>query len=76
MFVAAQEATGVEWCALAAIAYQESQWDPDATSATGVRGFMQLTEDTARQLGVADRLDPKESVLARHATCATSRTSC
>jgi membrane-bound lytic murein transglycosylase F len=64
VFVAAQEATGVEWRLLAAIAYQESQWDPDATSETGVRGFMQLTEDTARRLGVVDRLDPRQSVLA------------
>lgn len=64
MFVAAQEATGIDWRLLAAIAYQESQWDPGATSETGVRGFMQLTEDTARHLGVSDRLDPRQSVLA------------
>lgn len=64
LFVAAQEATGLDWRLLAAVAYQESQWDPDATSETGVRGFMQLTEETARHLGVADRLDPGQSVLA------------
>jgi membrane-bound lytic murein transglycosylase F len=64
MFVAAQEAYGIEWRLLAAIAYQESQWDPGATSETGVKGFMQLTEDTARHLGVADRLDPRQSVMA------------
>jgi membrane-bound lytic murein transglycosylase F len=64
VFVAAQEATGIEWRLLAAIAYQESKWDPDATSETGVRGFMQLTEDTARHLGVVDRLDPRQSVFA------------
>ena len=64
LFVAAQEATGIEWRLLAAIAYQESKWDPDATSETGVRGFMQLTEDTARRLGVVDRLDPRQSVFA------------
>ena len=63
-FLAAQEATGVEWRLLAAIAYQESKWDPGATSETGVRGFMQLTEDTARRLGVVDRLDAGQSVLA------------
>jgi membrane-bound lytic murein transglycosylase F len=64
MFVAAQEATGIEWRLLAAIAYQESQWDPGAISETGVRGFMQLTENTARHLGVSDRLDPRQSVFA------------
>jgi membrane-bound lytic murein transglycosylase F len=62
LFQEAQEATGVEWRLLAALAYQESQWDPFATSETGVRGLMQLTEETARHLGVADRLDPRGSV--------------
>ncbi len=60
----AQEATGIEWRLLAAVAYQESQWDPLATSETGVRGLMQLTEETARHLGVVDRLDPKASIHA------------
>jgi membrane-bound lytic murein transglycosylase F len=59
----AQMQTGIEWRLLAAVAYQESQWDPVATSETGVRGFMQLTEDTARKLGVADRLDARSSAL-------------
>jgi membrane-bound lytic murein transglycosylase F len=63
LFLDAQEATGIEWRLLAAIAYQESQWEPLATSETGVRGFMQLTEETARHLGVPDRLDPRSSVL-------------
>ncbi|MDR0249994.1 MAG: membrane-bound lytic murein transglycosylase MltF [Burkholderiales bacterium] len=64
MFHRAQEETGVEWRLLAAVAYQESQWDPFATSETGVRGFMQITENTARHLGVKNRLDPDESVQA------------
>ncbi len=63
-FVTAQEATGIEWRLLAAVAYQESQWDPFATSETGVRGFMQLTEDTAKHLGVTDRLDAGASIQA------------
>lgn len=62
-FVAAQAQSGIEWRLLAAVAYQESQWDPQATSETGVRGFMQLTADTARGLGVADRLDPRSSAI-------------
>ena len=64
LFQRAQEATGIEWRLLAAIAYQESQWDPQAVSETGVRGLMQLTEDTARHLGAIDRLDPQASVMA------------
>lgn len=63
-FQDAQQATGVEWRLLAAIAYQESQWDAQATSETGVRGLMQLTEETAQRLGGVDRLDAKASVLA------------
>ena len=64
LFLEAQAASGIDWRLIAAVAYQESQWDPLATSETGVRGFMQLTEETARHLGVTDRLDPRESVLA------------
>lgn len=64
LFFRAQESSGVEWRLLAAVAYQESQWAPLATSETGVRGFMQITGDTARFLGVKNRLDPDESVQA------------
>lgn len=63
-FELAQQTTGMEWRLLAAVAYQESQWDPLATSETGVRGIMQLTEDTAKHLGVIDRLEPRTSILA------------
>jgi membrane-bound lytic murein transglycosylase F len=63
LFQDAQERTGIEWRLLAAIAYQESQWDPAATSETGVRGFMQITEDTAKHLGISNLLDPAQSVL-------------
>lgn len=47
---------------LAAQAYQESHWNPQATSPTGVRGIMMLTRATARELGVKDRLDPVQSI--------------
>jgi membrane-bound lytic murein transglycosylase F len=63
LFQDAQERTGIEWRLLAAIAYQESQWDPTATSETGVRGFMQITEDTAKRLGISNLLDPAQNVL-------------
>ena len=62
-FVEAQAQSGIEWRLLAAIAYQESQWDPIATSETGVRGLMQLTEETARHLGIVDRLDARQSAI-------------
>lgn len=53
---------GIDWRLLSAIGYQESQWTADATSPTGVRGLMMLTEDTARSLGVDNRLDPQASI--------------
>ncbi|HJV28731.1 MAG TPA: membrane-bound lytic murein transglycosylase MltF [Aromatoleum sp.] len=62
-FQEAQARTGIDWRFLAALAYQESQWDPLATSWSGVRGIMMLTSDTADRLGVNDRLDPRASIL-------------
>ena len=47
----------MDWRMLAAIAYQESHWDPLAQSPTGVRGMMMLTSSTAREMGVSNRLD-------------------
>lgn len=47
---------------LAAIAYQESHWDAKAISPTGVRGLMMLTLPTAQEVGVKNRLDPKQSL--------------
>ncbi|MBC7982539.1 MAG: membrane-bound lytic murein transglycosylase MltF [Candidatus Obscuribacterales bacterium] len=61
-FKEAAEQVGVDWRLLSAMGYQESQWIPDATSPTGVRGLMMLTEDTARSLDVTDRLDPIQSI--------------
>lgn len=62
-FVEAEHASGIDWRLIAAICYQESHWDANATSPTGVRGLMMLTEDTADQLHVSDRLDARESII-------------
>lgn len=63
-FQIAQEITGIDWRLIAALSYQESKWDPLATSFTGVRGMMMLTGDTADRMNVKNRLDPKESIRA------------
>ncbi|MBK8763033.1 MAG: transglycosylase SLT domain-containing protein [Sulfuritalea sp.] len=63
-FHAAQDLTGIDWRLIAALAYQESKWDPLATSYTNVRGMMMLTEDTADYLRVRNRLDAGESIRA------------
>jgi len=52
----------LDWRLLAAMGYQESKWDPYAVSFTGVRGLMQLTEDTAAMMRAGDRLDPRASI--------------
>jgi len=52
----------IPWTLLAAKAYQESHWNPLATSPTGVRGIMMLTTTTADQLGIKDRLAVAESI--------------
>ena len=61
-FQAAQTQTGIDWRLLAALAYQESRWQPLATSPTGVRGMMMLTAETADSLGISNRLDPEQSI--------------
>ena len=51
-----------DWRLIAALAYQESHWNPMAKSPTGVRGMMMLTLPTAKSVGVTNRLDPEQSV--------------
>lgn len=61
-FETAAEEKPFDWILLAAQAYQESHWDENAVSPTGVRGLMMLTRPTAREVGIEDRLDPAQSV--------------
>jgi len=58
----AGEETGIDWRLLAAVGYQESRWDPDAVSPTGVKGIMMLTRAAASEMGVEDRTDPAQSI--------------
>jgi len=62
-FEEAAALTGIDWRLLAAIGYQESHWEADAVSPTGVRGIMMLTQSTADQVGVHDRSDPQASII-------------
>ena len=52
----------IDWRLLAAIAYQESHWNPHAKSPTGVRGMMMLTQGTAKDMGIENRLDASQSL--------------
>src|SRR5690606_1702397 len=61
-FELAADEFDIDWRLLAAVAYQESHWRPDARSPTGVRGLMMLTIPTARRVGVRNRLDAAQSL--------------
>jgi membrane-bound lytic murein transglycosylase F len=62
LFQSAAKEHDLDWRLLAAMSYQESHWNPRAKSFTGVRGMMMLTRRTAKELGVRNRLDPKQSI--------------
>ena len=61
-FKAAGKKYGFDWRFLAAVGYQESHWNPNARSPTGVRGIMMLTNDTAREVGISNRRDAQQSI--------------
>ncbi|WP_422417386.1 membrane-bound lytic murein transglycosylase MltF [Pseudomonas sp. GZD-222] len=61
-FKASAKKEQVDWRLLAAIGYQESMWQAEVTSKTGVRGLMMLTQRTAQAMGVSNRLDPVQSI--------------
>ena len=62
LFKRASEVNNLDWKLLASISYQESKWNNNAVSPTGVKGVMMLTQNTAKMLNV-DRLKPNESIL-------------
>ncbi|MDP6414941.1 MAG: membrane-bound lytic murein transglycosylase MltF, partial [Gammaproteobacteria bacterium] len=62
IFKAAGSKNKTDWKLLAAIGYQESHWNPNAVSPTGVKGIMMLTSRTARVMKVNNRTDPSESI--------------
>ena len=61
LFKEASDAYNLDWKLLASISYQESKWDNNAVSPTGVKGLMMLTKSTAKMLNV-NRLIPNESI--------------
>lgn len=51
-----------DWRLLASLVYQESRFNPTASSWAGAQGLMQIMPATASDLGVTNRSDPKQSV--------------
>ena len=62
MFQEASDETMIDKNLLAAISFQESQWDPRAQSNMGVRGMMMVTLETAALVGVEKRLNPEQNI--------------
>ena len=62
LFEKEAESHDIDWRLLAAIGYQESHWKARARSRTGVRGLMMLTRTTAKEMGVKNRLNAKQSI--------------
>lgn len=62
MFLEASQETNIDKNLLAAISFQESQWDPKAKSSMGVRGMMMVTLETAALVGVEKRLNPEQNI--------------
>ena len=61
-FKEAAKLNNLDWELFAAIAFQESQWNPKARAATQVKGMMMLNLPTAKSLGVENRMDPVQSI--------------
>lgn len=53
---------GWDWRLLAAVIYQESGFDPEATSHLGAVGLMQVMPETSLQLGFEEYEEPKDNI--------------
>jgi hypothetical protein len=58
----AAAAYGVDPALVRAMVWVESRYDPYAVSPRGARGLMQLTSDTAREVGVTNPFDARQNV--------------
>ena len=55
---------GQDWRLITAQMYQESKFDPQATSWVGALGLMQIMPETGRDLGFDDLRDPEQNIHA------------
>ncbi len=64
LFKVHAKSLGWDWQLLAAVAYQESHFNPNAQSWSGAYGLMQLMPETAKHFGCDSTPSPECSVLA------------
>jgi membrane-bound lytic murein transglycosylase F len=66
VFKAIASITGWDWQLLAAVAWNESHFNPDAVSGAGALGVMQIMPRTGKKLGLNDStfFDPNENIKA------------
>ncbi len=62
-FEEAANQSSQDWQLLAAMGYQESKWNPKATSSQGAIGLMQLTQKSAGESRVTNLTDAHESIM-------------
>jgi membrane-bound lytic murein transglycosylase F len=56
------DSIGWDWRLVASLIYQESRFDPKASSWAGADGLMQIMPSIAEELGVNNQLNPEESI--------------
>ncbi len=64
LFREAGKKTGIDWRLLAAVAYTESRFRPEAKSGWGAVGLMQVLPNTGREVGYQDVTSPRNNILA------------
>jgi len=58
------DAFGIDWLLVAALMFEESSFNPTATSPAGAQGLLQLMPRTALSLGVEDLYNPDQNIMA------------
>ncbi len=56
------DSIGWDWRLVASLIYQESRFDPKASSWAGAGGLMQIMPSMAEELNLTNRLNPEESI--------------